>query len=74
MTNSHANRNVLQSFSIDLQGYLITITGNAMPHSYVMISNNPNDHSVWIYADAEHGVEFTDNRTTNLVMQWSGAP
>ena len=74
VTNSHENRNVHQSFSIDLPGSLKTIAGNAIPHSYMIISNNPTEHSVWIHANAEHGVEYTDNRTTNLVMQWSGEP
>jgi hypothetical protein len=74
VTNSHENRNIQQNFSIDLQGSLKTIAGNAMPHSYMMISNNPTEQSVWIHANAEEGVEYTDNRTTNLVMQWSGEP
>ena len=74
VTNSHENRNIQQRFSIDLQGSLKAIAGNAMPHSYLMISNNPTEHSVWIHANAEHGVEYTDNMTTNLFMQWSGEP
>jgi hypothetical protein len=74
VTNSNENRNLQQSFSVGFTGALVKITGNAMPHSYLLIDSKPADGSVWLHANAEHGVEYTDERNSIFELEWAGEP
>ena len=45
-----------------------------MPHSYLIASTNTQENSLWVHVNAEHGPEYTDNRTTVLEMRWADEP
>ncbi|MGY8670718.1 MAG: glycoside hydrolase family 98 domain-containing protein [Candidatus Poseidoniales archaeon] len=74
VTNSHENTNTQQTFGFSFNGVLKSLSGNSMPHSYLMASTNAAENSIWIHANAEHGPEYTDNRTTVLEMEWTSEP
>jgi hypothetical protein len=45
-----------------------------MQHSHLIASVSPDHDSIWLHANAEHGPEYTDDRTTTIEMKWISEP
>jgi hypothetical protein len=74
VTNSHENTNTQQTFGFTYTGALQSLSGNSMPHSYLIASITSEQNNIWIHANAEHGPEYTDSRTTTLALKWTQEP
>jgi hypothetical protein len=74
VTNSHENVNEQQTFSLNFNGRLRSFSGNSLPHSYLLAATNAAQDGIWFHANAEHGPEYTDHRTTTVEMEWTVEP
>ena len=74
ITNSNENLNLVQDYSITLNGPLTQIKGISLPHSYLMFKFDENKNSFWLQANTEHGPAYTDNRNTVLTIKWKTKP
>jgi len=72
INNSHENSDIAQDFSVTLPGDLGTLSGTALPHSYV-IAKRTGDQ-LWILANVDTKGAYTDDRITRLQLITSTEP
>ena len=74
VTNSHENVDQAQTYGVLLDGDLESLSGRVQPHAYLLGSIGTAGDHIWLHANAEHGPEYTDDRTTVVQMEWSDEP